>query len=134
MAHLSIAEKENARQEHFENKKKIKKLSQEKAALTYLLRLKCSDEDGFRERREEVIEELKILRARNAKLLDFIQHQKYSKYGGMKYKDGVLYQMFGKKRSELTLEEKRAYDKVMQAKYRKQRREAKQQKDKTNEH
>lgn len=131
MAHLSIAEKENAKQEHFENKKRIRKLSQEKINLTYLLRLKYEDKDELLLRLEDVNDELRVLRARNVRLREFMQHQKYSKYGGMKYKDGILHQMFGKKARELTLEEKRAYDKVMQARYRKQRREAKKQMEET---
>ena len=82
--HLSVAEKHNAKNELIENRKKIKELRQQMNALKY----------------------------RNQKLLYYLNKAKKSKHNGLFAEKGLCHEMFGKKASELTKEEKREYWKI----------------------
>ena len=82
--HLSIAEKLNAENEFYENKIKMKWLREQLNALKY----------------------------RNARLEYYLVNRKNSKYNGLYGINGTCYKMFGRKFSELTVEEKRKYHSI----------------------
>lgn len=123
--HLSIEEKSNATEEVAQIKAKIRELRHERKHLRYLLKLKCSAEckAEYEGRINAIDEELEVLRARRTKLDYFIESKRKSPYGGMFYKQGVCYKMFGKKKSELTPKENTEYSRVMKEKSRAKKKE-----------
>ena len=113
--HLSVEEKLNAPKEMEEIKAKIPQLRLERGQLKYLSRKKYgkSVKAEYQSRIEEINQEIHLLNLKKAKLDNFLRSTKKSKYEGNFYKSSVCYTIFGKKRSELTIEEGRIYDKVM---------------------
>jgi hypothetical protein len=93
--HLTIEEKHNASKELEENREKIKALREQINALKY----------------------------RNKRLENYLHNVKHiSQYGGLFYENGDMYKQFGKKKSDLTVEELREYNKVKQRESRERRR------------
>ena len=80
--HLTIEEKLNAENEVKENLEKIKELKNE----------------------------IHKIKRRNERLRNHIYFKTRSKHNGLYGIDGVCYKMFGKKRSDLTVQERRMYD------------------------
>ena len=91
--HLTVEEKHNAPNELKENNAKIK----------------------------ELIKEVNRLRIRNTKLRAFIYSSKRSEYNGLFSEQGMLYQLYGCKFTELTPEQKREYNRIKSRESRKKR-------------
>lgn len=121
--HLSVKEKINAPKEMEKIKAKIPQLRLERGQLKYLLKRKYSESvrAEYQGRIAEINQEIKTLMLRKMQLDNFLSNIKISKYGGNHYKDSICYKLFKKKRSELTIEEAREYDRYMRAKARARR-------------
>lgn len=85
--HLTIKEKLNAEKELEKNTNRIKEL------------------------RNEIHE----INKRNRRLRNHLYSRKHSKHSSMYGINGVCYKLFGKKSCELTIEERREYDRVTKA-------------------
>lgn len=90
--HLTIEEKLNAENELLKNREKIKQLR----------------------------EEINKLKYRNDRLIYYLHNKKYgrSKHKGLCYAQCKMYKMYGKKKSDLTPEELREYNKIKQIEHR----------------
>lgn len=113
--HLSVEEKLNAPKEMEEIKAKIPQLRLERGKLKYLVRRKYSDglKDEYESRIKEINDEMRLLNSKKVKLDNYLRNTKKSKYEGNYSRESVCYKVFGKKRSELSQEESRIYDRVM---------------------
>ena len=113
--HLSVEEKLNAPKEMDRIKAKLPQLRRERGQLKYLLARKYSDpvRADYEARLEQINQEMKDLKLKKLKLEYFLCNVKNSPYGGNFYKESVCHKVFGKKRSELSQEEARIYDRVM---------------------
>lgn len=89
--HLTIEEKHNAPTELKENKAKIKELTQQ----------------------------INVLRTRNKKLRMYLDRTKQSEYKGLFAENSMVFKMFGCKYNEMTVEQKREYNRLKVAEYRK---------------
>ena len=118
--HLSVEEKLNAPKEMEKIKAKIPQLRLERGKLKYLSRRQYSEpvRAKYKIRIDEINQEIYKLLLRKTQLDNFLRNKKDSKYGGNYSKGGVCYKLFKKKKSELTIEEARKYDRFMRAKAR----------------
>lgn len=82
--HLTVQEKLNAENELKENRAKIKELRNQINAIKY----------------------------RNKKLENYLELRRHSKYNGLFSQNGLCYQLYNKKASELTIEERREYNAI----------------------
>ena len=121
--HLSVEEKINAEEEFKRNKEEITYLRKHRKSLIYLSQRKrfANNKDNLLRGAEESMEKIRQLQTRNKKLQSVIYWRSKSPYKGLFSARGECYKMFGKTKSELTVEECREYDKFMRAKLRKKK-------------
>lgn len=116
--HLSIEEKLNAPEEFAQLKIKLAELRLERGQLKYSLRQKYCEpfKEQLGARLVEVNQKIHSLTLRKTKLEYFLEAKKKSKYDGLHAAQGVCYKMFGKKARDMSIEEKRQYERVMRRK------------------
>ena len=110
---LSIDKKETAAVDHDKNKKKIRELVLEKKNIDYLLKLKgVENKLELKQRKFEIKIQLDELRSENVRLTHYLRNRVYSKYKGLKHKQGLCYKIFKKTARELTSEQRKEYDQI----------------------
>ena len=122
--HLTIEESKNAKPNIQNNKQKIKKLVSERQTVSYLLKLKTiSEQENSKlfKRFNVLSQKITGLRKLNDKLKNHIYHEthKIKKFGELPEKRNLMFEMFGKKKSQLTSEEYRLYNTKKQQEHRK---------------
>lgn len=110
---LSIDKKETAAIDHDKNKKKIRELVLEKKNIDYLLKLKSTENKlELKQKKFEIKIKLDELRSENVRLTNYLRNRVYSKYKGLKHKQGLCYKIYKKTARELTSEQRKEYDQI----------------------
>ena len=99
----------------FSNKEKIKSLRND----IKILKRKTEKLQEVQDKRNQINE----LVERNRELTCKLNYYKRSKYCGEFYSKGTMFQLFGKRRKDLTPEEMRLYNKIKKAEWREKNKE-----------
>jgi hypothetical protein len=93
----------------------LAELRVERGQLKYSLRQKYCEpfKEKFQARIVEINQEIRATALRKTKIDNFLEGSRKSKYAGLHAAQGACYKMFGKKARDMSIEEKRQYEREM---------------------